>query len=347
MLALVKYAPGNGNVEVRDVPEPRCGEGQVKIEIAYCGICGTDLHVYHSTFRSYPPVTMGHEFAGTVVEVGSGASAVRLGDRVAVLPASAVTCGTCRYCRAGQFMFCPQRRGMGHGVNGAFTRYAVVRRDQVYALPPALSLEESALCEPFAAAVQPVLELNQIGLGDVVLISGPGPIGLMSLALLAAEGIKTIVVCTGRDGLRARAARAMGAACVVNVEEENLSEIVLAETRGEGVDFAFECAGDADSVANCLAALRPLGTYVQVGICGHTVPFAIDRVLYKQLQVKGSVGYTAGTWERMMRILEQGKVRLKELITHRFPLEQWREAFDTCEQKTGIKVLIAPNGHPA
>ena len=344
MLALVKYAPGEGNVEIRDVPEPQCGAGQVKIEVGYCGICGTDLHVYHGTFRSRPPVTMGHEFAGTVMEVGEGTNAVRPGDRVAVLPASAVTCGTCRYCRIGQFMFCPQRRGMGHGVDGAFARYVVVRCDQVYKLPASLSCEESALCEPFAAAVQPVLELNRIGLGDVVLISGPGPIGLMCLAILAAEGIKTIVACTSTDGLRAEAARSLGAARVVNVEEEDLVEIALAETGGQGVDFAFECAGAEVSARNCLEALRPLGTFTQTGIYGREVCVPLDAVLFKQLQLKGTVGYTATTWDRVMRILEQGKIRLGELVTHRFPLDRWREAFDACERKNGIKVLISPNG---
>jgi Zn-dependent alcohol dehydrogenases len=161
MKALLKYAPGDGNVEVRDVDEPVCGAHQVKVEIAFCGVCGTDVHVLHDTFRNYPPVILGHEFAGTVVEVGSFVTDVARDDRVAVLGATAVTCGECTYCQSGYFIFCPLRRGMGHGVNGAFTRYVVVRPDQVYRLPEGLTLEEGALSEPFAAVVQAVTEVDR------------------------------------------------------------------------------------------------------------------------------------------------------------------------------------------
>src|SRR6201992_259890 len=109
MKALVKYASGEGNVGLLEVNEPRCGEDQVKLEIAYCGICGTDLHVMHDTFRNFPPVILGHEFSGTVVEVGRNVSGVTLGERVAGLGATAVTCGHCAYCRSGYFIFCPNR----------------------------------------------------------------------------------------------------------------------------------------------------------------------------------------------------------------------------------------------
>ena len=127
MKALVKYAPGEGNLDILDVPEPACGDNHVKVEVAYCGVCGTDLHVMHDSFRNYPPVILGHECAGTVVEVGRSVTGVNLGDRVTILGATAVTCGHCMYCRSGHFIFCKARRGMGHGVNGGFARYVVVR----------------------------------------------------------------------------------------------------------------------------------------------------------------------------------------------------------------------------
>ena len=122
MKALLKYASGPGNVEVRDVDEPVCRDDQVKVEVAFCGVCGTDLHVLHDTFRNYPPVILGHELSGTVVEVGREARGVPIGQRVAVLGATTVTCGACEHCRSGYFIFCPRRRGMGHGVNGGFAR---------------------------------------------------------------------------------------------------------------------------------------------------------------------------------------------------------------------------------
>jgi L-iditol 2-dehydrogenase len=343
MPALVKYEAGEGHVELREIPEPSCGHGQVKIAVESTGICGTDLHVYHGTFRSYPPVIMGHEFAGTVAEVGPGVRGVEEGARVTILPASAVTCGSCVHCRSGEFMFCPERRGMGHGVHGAFAPWAVVRPDQLYRVPEHLGLDEAALCEPFAAAVQPVEELSGVRLGDVVLLSGPGPIGLMCLKLLVADGVRVIVAGTAADAVRREKAREIGAHRVVNVEEEDLAEIVGDETRGSGVDLAFECAGVAPSARSCLDALRPLGTYVQVGIFGRDVEVPLDATIYKQLVLRGTVGYTVKTWERTMRILEQGRVRLDDLISHRLPLNRWKEGFDLCTKGEGIKVLISPS----
>jgi L-iditol 2-dehydrogenase len=342
MKAVMKYAPGNGNVAVMDTAEPPCGDNQVKVEVAFCGVCGTDLHVLHDTFRNYPPVILGHEFAGTVVEVGKNAGGVAPGDHVTVLGATAVTCGKCLYCRSGHFMFCPNRRGMGHGVNGAFARYAVVRPDQIYRLPEGFGLDEAALSEPFAAAVQAVCELTPVGSGDTALISGPGPIGLLCLKLLVAEGIRTIVAGAAGDAERLEAARRIGAAAVVNVGQENLPDAIKEHTRSVGVDVAFECAGHQDSVRGCLDALRPMGRYTQVAIAGREIQFPIDRLIFKQLTMVGSLCYTERTWDRVMKIYAQGKVRLADLITAKFPISQWSAGFDLCVEKKALKVLLYP-----
>lgn len=342
MKAVVKFAPGSGNVDVRDVAEPRCGEDQVKVEVAFCGVCGTDLHVLHDTFRNYPPVILGHEFAGTVVETGRSVTNVPAGARVTVLGATAVTCGRCQYCRSGNFMFCSDRRGMGHGVNGAFTRYVVVRPDQLYVIPEGLSLEEAAISEPFAAAIQAVTEVTNARIGDTVLVSGPGPMGLLCLKLLVAEGIKVIVAGAPGDDLRLDAARRFGAAVIVQTGERSLMEAIGQETDGRGVDVALECAGHPNSVRGCLEALRPMGRYTQVGICGREVQFPIDQILYKQLTVSGSVCYTARTWERMIRIYNQGKLRLNDLLSAKLSIFDWQKAFDLCEEKKTLKVLLYP-----
>ncbi len=342
MKALVKYESGVGHVELREVEDPRCDDEQVKIEVSYCGVCGTDLHVYEDTFKNYPPVILGHEFSGHVVEIGKNVSHVALGDPVAVLPASAVVCGGCVFCRTGYFMFCSERRGMGHGINGAFAKYAVVRKDQAYKVPQHLTLAEAALSEPFAAAVQAVTEITNVRLGDVVLISGPGPMGLLCLKLLVAEGIKTIVAGTSEDSLRLKSAQRVGASIIVDTSRQDLAKIVAEETRGSGVDVAFECAGAGPSARNCLRALKPLGQYTQVGIFGREVSIEFDLIFYKQLRVAGSVAYSVATWERLLKILEQRAIRLDDLITHKMPLERWRDAFDLCLNKQAIKVLLSP-----
>ena len=343
MEALIKYDKGRGNVALMEVPEPRCEKHQVILDVNCCGICGTDLHVYHDTFRNYPPVILGHEFAGTIVELGTRVQGVNLGDSFAVLGATAITCGHCQYCRNGEFMFCDKRRGMGHGVNGAFTRYVAVRPDQLFKLPPNVTMQEGALVEPLAAAVHAVCDIARFKLGDVVLLSGPGPIGLLCLKLLAAQGIKTIVAGTSDDQVRLDKAQVYGAARIVKVDEDDLAAVIAEETGGNGVDLAIECAGAAGSVRNCLQALRPLGHYVQVGHFGKDLSIPWDLVAFKQLTISGSVGYTRDTWHQTLRILEQGQLNVREVVTHELALTDWRLGFDLSEQKKAVKVLLYPN----
>ena len=342
MKALVKFAPGNGNLDVLDVAEPACGDDKVKVEIAYCGVCGTDIHVMHDTFRNFPPVILGHEFAGTVVETGKNVKNAAQGERVTVLGATAVTCGACEYCRSGYFIFCRNRRGMGHGVNGAFTQYVVVRPDQLYRIPENFSLAEASVSEPFAAVVQAVTELTTVRLGDTALVSGPGPIGLLAVKLLAAEGVRTIVAGAPGDGERLAAAKAFGADAVVNVGEQKLSEAIAELTGGRGVDVAFECAGHPGSVRSCMESLRPMGQYTQIAICGRDIEFPIDLLFYKQLSMRGSITYTPRSWDRMMKFYAQGRIRLDDIISVKLPITEWKQAFDLCMDKKALKVLMYP-----
>lgn len=342
MKALVKTAAGPGHVELIDVPEPEPSPHQVKLEVAACGICGTDVHVLHDTFRNFPPVILGHEFVGRVVAEGA---AVRgqtdPAARYAVLGATAVTDPACPFVRAGDFILSPTRRGMGHGVNGAFARFAVARPDQLFRLDAALPVEEGALVEPLAAAVHAVAEKAVIRPGDTVLVSGPGPIGLLCLMVLVQMGVKTLVAGTSADATRLALARTLGAAHTIDVEKENLAEIVRTIAGPHGVDVAFEVSGAASSAAACLHSLRPHGTYVQVGHFGRDITVPFDRIGFKELRVTGSVGYTEATWTRTMTLLAQG-LRPGRIVTHRLPLDRWHEGFAAFEKKTAAKVLLLP-----
>lgn len=341
MKALVKYDKGPGNVALMEMPEPVCKPGQVKLEIAYCGICGTDLHVYHDTFKNFPPVILGHEFVGKVVEKSPEVSHIKIGECYAVLGANAITCGQCYHCQKGEFIFCLHRRGMGHGINGAFTRFAVARPDQLYVLPNHLEIKQGALVEPLAAAVHAVIEVAKVQLGDTVLVSGPGPIGLLCAKLLLRQAIKVILTGTSMDHQRLSLAASLGVHRTVMVDREDLGAIIEDETCGRGVDLAFETAGAQGSVANCLAALRPLGQLVQVGHFGQDLVLPWDHVAFKQLIIKGSVGYTKETWSQTMKILSQG-FDATDIVTHEFALDDWQRGFDLCENKEAVKVLIRP-----
>lgn len=342
MKAVVKTAPGTGHVELLDVKEPSPKRNQVKMEISSCGICGTDIHVYNDTFRNYPPVILGHEFVGRVVEEGADVKGTTdRSARYAVLGANTVTCGHCDYCRSGEFMFCPDRRGMGHGVNGAFALYACVRTDQLFRLNDELPEEAGTLLEPLAAAVHAVMEIAILRPNDIALVSGPGPIGLLCSLVLIQEGIPTIVAGTSKDAERLSLIKTLGAAAIVNVEEDDLMECVREATQGLGVDIAFEVSGAAASAKACLEAVRPLGQYIQVGHFGNDISLPFDHVAFKQLQVLGSVGYTAKTWTRSMNLLKRG-LNPVPLITHRFPISQWKKGFDLFESGEAIKVLLTP-----
>lgn len=343
MKAVVKTAKGPGHVEYIDVDIPRLEPHEVLLEVDSCGICGTDLHVRNDTFRNFPPVILGHEFVGRVVEEGADVKGKTNGQtRYAVLGATAVRCGECEYCKSGYFMFCPNRRGMGHGVNGAFARYAKARPDQLYALPEELETVEGAMVEPLAAAVAAVAENTDVRVGDRALITGPGPIGLLCLQVLVHLDIPTLVVGTEADRERLLLAKELGAAETVVVPDENLAERVAEFTVGRGVDAAFEVSGAAPAAATCLQSLRPLGSYTQVGHFGREIQLPFDLVGFKQLRVQGSVGYSYNTWRRTLELMKQG-LRPSRIITHTFPLEQWKTGFDLFEQKQALKVILKPH----
>ncbi|MEO1011386.1 MAG: alcohol dehydrogenase catalytic domain-containing protein [Bacteroidota bacterium] len=343
MKALVKYDKGEGNVRIQDMPEPRITKGSVILEVNSCGICGTDLHVYHDTFKNYPPVILGHEFSGRVVEKGSQTDGIALGDRFSVLGAPTVVCNNCEYCHSGEFMFCKAKRGMGHGVHGAFTRFVSARPDQLYATADHVSDDVSALVEPFAVAVHAVGEIADLQFGDTVLLSGPGPIGMLLLKLLLAQGVKTIAAGTQDDMTKLQTAKKWGAHTIVNVHSEDLIARVRQETKGRGVDIAFETAGAQGSVANCLQALRPLGQYIQVGHFGREIRIPFDLTAFRQLHIKGSVGYTRTTWDRAIEIIDQGKINLEEVISHRMPLVDWKKGFDLMERRKSMKIVLYPD----
>lgn len=343
MKALQKIDRGPGRLRLREVPEPTCGPGRLKIRIKAAGICGTDLHIARDKAPSRPPVTLGHEFAGEVEEVGVGVTRVRVGDKVTVLPSVSVTCGHCRYCRTGYYALCEERLTSGAGVDGGFARYCVVRDDQVFKLPHNVDFDVGALSEPLACSVQAVSELSHVEPGDLVLVSGPGPVGLMTMMLARAQGAKTVVAGVHQDESRLQAALALGADVAINVKKDDLVEAVNTLSRGYGADFAFECAGDAGSLQQCIGSLRKMGTCVMLGLHGRPMTIDPDVIVYKQLVIHGSISHNWTTWDRTMAILAEERVNLRPLITHRLPLADWQEGFRMVEERIGLKVILLPD----
>jgi L-iditol 2-dehydrogenase len=338
--ALMKTKSGFGNLELLDIPEPICDETGIKIKVHYTGICGTDMHIYHDSYENYPPVVIGHEFSGEVVESGKNVKHIHPGDRVMVLPSVAWTCKKCTYCKQGMYMFCKERRSIGSGVHGSFTEYVIVNEEMVYKIPPTLSMQEAALAEPLACAVQAVEELTEFHAGEWVLLSGPGPIGLLCLSLLVAKGCNVIVTGTSQDVKRLKISTELGAKVVVDVFTENLEEVIREKTDGQGVDATLECSGAPSAVNTCLKSLKKLGKYIQVGIIGSEVEMDIDSILYKQIKFFGSYAHSMKTWDKVQRILTTNSINLRPIITHVVPLSEWNRAFELFHSKETGKILM-------
>jgi L-iditol 2-dehydrogenase len=193
MKAIVKVAPGYGQVEVREIAEPIVQPGQVKIRVRAAGLCGTDIHIYKDEFRAWPPVVLGHEVAGEIAEVGEGVSGLAPGQRVTTETYFSY-CGHCRYCRAGQVNLCLERRSIGSAVNGGFTDFVVVPARNIHLLPDNVDFRAGALTEPLACVVHATLTTPTVAPGDVAVIAGPGPIGLLTLQVVKAAGARAMVL---------------------------------------------------------------------------------------------------------------------------------------------------------
>ena len=341
MKALVKTQKGVGNIELKDMPEPTPGPDEVKIEVKAAGICGTDIHIFHDEFRNYPPVILGHEFSGVIAEVGTNVTSIQVGERVTTETAGKI-CGACRFCRSGEYHLCGNRLGIGSGINGGFAPFCVVRKELIHRLPDNVSFEEGAVSIPLAEAANGVAVRTGISAGELVLLFGPGPIGLLALQIARLDGGIVIAAGTEKDALRLKLAAELGAARTVNVEREDLKAIVMELTYGYGPDVVLECSGAQAAARAGLELVRKGGKFTQMGLHGKPITVDMDLVALKEIRVNGFFSTRWPIVDRALRWLSSGLVQTRPLITHTLPLDQWRKGFDLVEKKQGIKVLLVP-----
>lgn len=344
MKGLVKYAKGDGNMEIREITEPTPGPGQIKIEIKAAGICGSDLHIYHDDIAGIPinpPVVTGHEFCGVVAAVGEGVTRWKVGDRVTSETAFSF-CGECMHCRTGRYNLCNQRRTLGYWYNGVFTKYTVAPQERVHRLPDHVDYIAGALCEPLACVTHAVLELTTVVAGDVVLVSGPGSIGLQALQVAKAAGATVIVSGTDIDQERLEMAKKLGADYVVDVTKENVFEVIDRITGGKGVDVTFECSGAARAADAGLLLTRKGGQYTQIGLFGKPIQIDFEKICYREIKVTGSLGSTWTSWEKAIQLIAAGTVDTKSLVSDIMPVTEWEKAFSKFEKKEGMKLVLTP-----
>ncbi len=343
MKALVCYDRAPGCMELRDLPEPKMADDEMLVEVAFAGICGSDLKLYHGNHpHATPPIVPGHEFSGTIARVGSAIKKFRPGDRITglgkVYPEGTVV-------GDDDNINSPSgTKVTGLHLDGAFARYLTIKERFALKLPDEVSLRAAAVCEPLGIALNAVMERARLQPFHRVLVSGPGPVGLLVVQVARLYGAEVMVAGTSVDEGRLALARTLGATETVDVQKQDLADAVARFTGGQGMDAAFECAGAAGSVNNCLASLRWYGQHVQVGTFpgGKQVEVLMNHVLFKELTISGVYGHVWSYWAKGLRLLSQRRISTEAVASHTFPLSRWQEAFDVAERREGVKVLITP-----
>ena len=330
----VKVAEDRRLVAV-ECPAPEPGPGQALIEVAYCGICGSDLH-FRDVPELFPAGTVpGHEFSGRIVSIGDGVRGWSLGDRVCVLPFG--QCGECATCRAGNEQVCPQAVsdgvGLGSGRPGAYAGQVVVDERMLFSLPDGVDDRAGTLVEPLAVAIRAV-DLAELGPEDPVLVVGAGPIGLLTALVLRHRGMRRAVVCS-RNPARAQRAAALGLD-TISIEE------VLEST--DGPACVFECAGTPAAAQLAVQVLRPLGRLLLVGLSLAPLDLAAPPIVIKELSIQGVIAYQRAQFQAAIDMLAAGAIPVDELISDVVPLAEAESAFQALTARgTGkLKILLAP-----
>ncbi len=342
MRALVKTRPGPG-LELREVPRPSCGPNEVLIRVHHAGVCGTDLHIWEwdawASARLRPPVVVGHEFAGEIVELGEDArreALLAVGDRVTA--EGHIVCGHCLPCRTGDAHVCRRTRIIGVDRDGAFAEFIAMPASNVMKLD-GLATEIGAIMDPIGNAVHTVLA-GEVP-GSAVLVLGCGPIGCFAVGVARAAGA-SLVIASDLNDRRLDIARAMGAHFVLNPTRDDVVARVREWTSGEGVDLVCEMSGHPSGHQQALACARSGGRVNLLGTPNRTteVDFARD-VIFKGLTIYGVTGRRMyDTWQAMFRLLRAGQLDPRPVITHRFRLEEIGQAVQVIKDGQAGKVIL-------
>lgn len=333
---------GEGKFETRSLTGLTPGEGEVRVKVAACGVCGTDVHIYHGSKGSAdvtPPVVLGHEFAGVVEEVGPGVDAVAVGDHVTVDPN--VYCGKCHYCHIGKKHLCTHLRAYGVNRNGGFAEACVVKQEQCYKLDPQVPLKYGAMTEPLACALRGADRAN-IRPGDTVCVLGGGAIGLMMVQLARLAGASKVLL-SEPVAQRREIGLKVGADAAIDPIHEDLPARVKETVGTDGVDVVIECVGNSIAIKQALQICARGATLVLFAVhpmdeLDQVSPFEIYN---KELTIVGSL-MNPDTHGRAAALINSGCIQLEPLITHSFPIEELKQAILMQMSNESIKVIVEP-----
>jgi threonine 3-dehydrogenase len=338
MLALVKTAPVPG-LELREVPQPQVGINDVLVRVHKTGICGTDLHIASwdpwAARTVVPPLVVGHEFVGEITEVGSNVADFAPGDLVS--GEGHVVCGRCRHCMAGRRHLCAHTVGLGVGRDGAFAQYVTLPMTNIWHHWAGIDEEVAAIFDPFGNAVHTALAFPV--LGEDVLVSGAGPIGLMAAAVARHAGARFVVVSEPNPVRRAIAER-MGATVAVDPRQRDLRDVARELGMVEGFDVALEMSGNAAALRAALGAMAHGGAIAILGIPTEEISIDVNEIVFKMLTVRGIYGREMyETWYKMTVMLQSG-LDIRPAITHRFSFRDHEAAFAAARSGDAGKVIM-------
>ncbi len=339
MKALVKRSAEPG-IWMEDVPMPGVSTNEVLVKVEKTAICGTDLHIYNwdewSQRTIRPPLVIGHEFVGEIVELGPGVDNYSIGDRVSA--EGHITCGMCRNCRAGRRHLCTHTSGIGVNRNGAFAEYIAVPASNLWLIPQEIPSEIAACFDPLGNATHCALSFDLVG--EDVLITGAGPIGIMAAGICRFIGARHVVVTDVND-YRLELAGKMGATHLVNVARENLDEAMRAQNIHEGFDIGLEMSGNPEAFNDMLHHMYHGGRIALLGILPSKTLIDWDQVIFKGLHIKGIYGREMfETWYKMTQMVIGG-LDLTPLLTHRVAIDDYMIGFEAMKSGQCGKVVCS------
>lgn len=337
MLQAVMTNPGK--IEFREVGKPAILPDEVLIQTKRIGVCGSDIHVFHGLhpYTSYP-VVQGHEIGAIIAEVGSAVKGFTPGDKVVFMPQ--VTCGECYSCRHGMHHICDKLKVMGFQTGGAAQEFFALKAEMVLKLPETMTLDEAALIEPISVAVHALSRAGNVeGLNVVVL--GAGTIGNLVAQVARASGAKGVMI-TDVSEYKLEKARSCGFEHVVNPQQEDLGEAILKVFGSDRADLILECVGVQDTITQAVANARKGSTIIVVGVFGQKPVVDLGLVQDRELNLIGTLMYRKKDYERAIDLVSKGKLRLDQVVTHRFAFKNFLDAYETIESSGGkyMKVMI-------
>jgi 6-hydroxycyclohex-1-ene-1-carbonyl-CoA dehydrogenase len=328
-------------LKIDEVPTPEPGSGEILVKVAGCGVCHTDLHYLDhgvATFKK-PPLILGHEISGNVAGIGSESNAWKEGDRV-LLPA-VYGCGQCRMCREGRENICKHMVMFGNNVDGGYAEYVLAPAKELLLMPPEIALIEGAIiADAITTPYHAVVNRGEIQPGDQIVVFGCGGIGLNLVQIASALGAQVIAVDIADAKLKL--ASELGASTTINPSQVERVDKEIKKLTGGGADVAFEAIGLPTTQEQAFASVRTGGRFVMVGYSAEPMRLNSSRVMYRELEIVGSLGCRAVDYPRVLSMVQRGMINLDKLVTGRFPLSEINQAFDLLRKGEGIRSVITP-----